>query len=480
MTYGYPKDASHIHLFEINDRRLAYDVCSSVFFNIDELAWDILEESCKCNSEEELATALAGKHGGDSVSRGLAELERLEKKGTLFSPDMMRSKQSAAYPLSALCLNVSHDCNLRCIYCFAEAGSYGGSHRRKMSVEVARSAVDFFIKDSGNQNDLSLSFFGGEPMMNFRVIKETVAYADAQAESRGKQFVYGITTNGTILDGEKIDYLNQHDFSIIVSMDGTKEIHDTQRPFIGSRCSYDQVRRNLDNLIASRPGQRGISIRGTFTRRMPNLTDMVMDMVCQGYMDISVEPAYTKVKGLEWQEEDLKPVKAEYTNLATQYLREIKNGNVFSFFHFKAMMDYTDERLQHITQCGAGTGYLAIAADGALYPCHKLVGRERYKLGNVVSGVIHRDIQEQFRQAHVNNKEKCRSCWARYICGGGCNAYNSEFNDSILEPYEINCQLMRHRIELGAYLYSELTPAERKTLGYASGRVCCTRPNSFT
>jgi len=469
MKDGYPKDISRVHLFRVKDKCLVYDVHSRVFLVLDEQAEAVLQASCKHHSKEKVVAALEEKCGRESAAKTVEELECLERKGVLFSPDASHGNEPpTTYPVvSSLCLNVAHDCNLRCPYCYAGSGKYRGS-RQLMSVQVAKAAVDFLIRSSGARSDLSLAFFGGEPLLNFPVIKETVGYAEMNAQRLGKRFGYGVTTNGTMLDREKSDFLSRHRFGIIVSLDGTREIHDRHRVFKDGSGSYDQVIGNLQRIMADHPGKRAFSIRGTFTRKTLKLPEMVMHLRGLGFMDISIEPAHTKVSGFQWQDTDIEAVKEQYTNLAVQYIEKIKNGDLFSFFHFQRMMENTDRQVRCTAQCGAGTGYMSVAADGTLYPCHKLVGIERYRLGNVFTGVERTDIQELFEGAHVDSKKRCTSCWARYVCGGGCHAHNIEFSGDILEPYTVECHLMRHRIELGAYIYATLSAGERRALGLMS------------
>jgi len=443
-------------MFEVEGRRFVYDVHSCIFTEIDELAWDVLKKSTEAAGKDEAIEALSSKYGTSEVSDAIDEMEIMESKAFLFSEDPLANYKAHASAVSTLCLNVAQDCDLDCRYCFAKGGTYGKGKAR-MPSEVARKAVDFIIENSGRLQKLTLCFFGGEPLLNLPVIQETVDYALRRGRESGKQFRFNITTNGTRLTPDIREFLARSGFSIIFSIDGPKEIQDEMRPFNNGTGSYGVVSRNLRELIGdARKIGLDFSIRATYTRRHHDISRIALHLVDMGCHDISVEPAVLQHEELEIKAGDLPEIKEEYSRFAHLYIDEIKKGHYFSFFHFRHTMDQTFRATRNLTQCGAGSGYLAVSSDGDLYPCHRFVGKDEYLMGDVFDGISRPDIRDLFNSAHVNNKRKCLRCWARYICGGGCHTYAIEFNGDILKPYGIECELMKYRIELGAYIYAEL------------------------
>jgi len=452
----YPKDSSRIHMFEVNGRRIVCDVHSCVFTEIDELAWDVLKESVKTSGSDAVINALSTRYVTREISEAIDELEYMESKGFLFSEDPLAQYKAQTSAVSTLCLNVAQDCDLDCRYCFAKRGTYGQGKTR-MSSEVARKSVDFILDNSGRLRKLTLCFFGGEPLLNFSVVEETVNYSLRRGKERGKEFRFNITTNGTMLTRAVREFLARNDFSIIFSIDGPKEIQDEMRPFNDGTGSYDVVSTNLKELIEDVGKIKLVfSIRSTFTRQQHDISRIALHLAGMGCHDISVEPAVLRDDELEIRACDLQEIKDEYSRFARLYVDEIKKGHYFSFFHFRHTMDQTFRATRYLTQCGAGSGYLAVSSDGGLYPCHRFVGRGEYLMGDVFNGINRADIGNLFNSSHVNSKAKCLRCWARYICGGGCHAYAIEFNGNILKPYGIECELMKHRIELGAYIYAVL------------------------
>jgi len=460
----YPKASSQIHLFEVEGKRFVLDVHSCVFTEIDELAWDVLEKCTETNGRDEVIDALKTKYEESMVSEALDELEFMESEGFLFTEDPLTGYQAHSSAVSTLCLNVAQDCDLNCRYCFAKGGSYGKGQSR-MPSEVAFKAVDFILNHSGGIRELTLCFFGGEPLLNFPVIMETVDYSLRRGRETGKQFRFNITTNGTRLTREIREFLASNDFSLIFSIDGPRDIQDEMRPFNDGTGSYDVVSRNLRELIEENNEiALDFSIRATYTRKDHDISKISLHLVDMGCHDISVEPAVLKDDELEIRTSDLPVIKDEYSRFARNYIYEINRGRCFSFFHFRHTMDQTSRATRYLTQCGAGSGYLAVSSDGDIYPCHRFVGNDEYSMGDVFNGISRPDISGFFVSAHVNNKKKCLHCWARYICGGGCHAYAVEFNGDILKPYGIECELMKHRIELGAYIYAELADGYQEIL----------------
>jgi len=453
---SYPKMSSRVHLFEVDGKRILYDIHSCVFYEVDELGWDAVEKSTRLAGRGQIITELGLKYGRRKASEAVRELKAMEAKGMLFSRDPLSDYQSSLSPVSTLCLNVAHDCDLNCRYCFASAGTYGKGKAR-MPLEVACKAVDFLIENSGRIQRLTLCFFGGEPLLNFPVIEETVEYAKSREGDSGKEFRFNITTNGTMLTSPVRKFLAKNGFGVIFSIDGPRDIQDEMRPFKNGFGSYDAVSKNLKELTKE-AGNTGpeFSIRATFTRRHLDISRAALHLVELGCLDISVEPAVLKHEELEIREQDLLELKEQYRRFAHIYIDCIRNGRPFSFFHFRHVLDQACRATRNLTQCGAGTGYLAVSSDGELYPCHRFVGKDEYLMGSVFDGIKRRDVQLLFNSAHVNNKKTCLRCWARYICGGGCHAYAIEFNGDIMKPYSVECELMKYRIELGAYMYTEI------------------------
>lgn len=449
FTGNHPK----IHLFDVKDKRFVFDVNSCVFFEINELVYNILELIEEV-SVDELIDRLSKKYSMQDILSNLAEIQKLIESKELFSEDRFSQfKADSLHPVSTLCMNVSHDCNLKCAYCFGEKYNLD---RLLMSHEVAEKSVDFMIENSKNQKELSLSFFGGEPLLNFPVVEHAVRYAKEIGKRYRKNFNFHVTTNGTLLDPEIIEFLVENKFSLIISLDGPKEINDSMRKFSGGKGSYDVVCRNIKAILSRCDAFPGFTVRSTFTKKNLDIENLAMHLASLGCRDISVEPCVTEIEELRIKEEDLKELKYNYDVFADRYLDEIQCGRYFSFFHLRQTMNQTHCRNFRLTQCGAGQGYLAVGADGRLYPCHEFVGQEQYVLGDVFNGIKNSNIQMTFLSAHVRNKKECMQCWARYICGGGCHACAIMFNKDIFQPYEVGCELMKHRIKLGAYLYASL------------------------
>jgi uncharacterized protein len=378
---------------------------------------------------------------------------------------------------ATLCVNLTQACNLRCRYCFADGGSYG-QPAAMMTPDTARRTVDFLLQHAGQHDNLSLSFFGGEPLLNFGTMQRTVEYASQQAERFGKTFRFNVTTNGTLLSRPVRRFLRERRFGVIVSIDGPPEVHDAMRPYAKGGGSYDTIRGYLEASQKERqPDEAAWTLRATFSRQHLHFADQVLHLAGLGFGDISVEPCTSTDPDLAIGWADLPALKAEYDEFAGNYLESIRTGQKFSFFHFRVTIEQARRGTQRLAQCGAGRGYLAVSAAGELYPCHRLVGVEPYQIGTVHKGITHPERRALFAAAHVNSKELCRRCWARYICGGGCHACAIQFNGDIFEPYELECELVKHRIELGACLYAELSGAELDQLSVLYDRASANRPH---
>ena len=394
---------------------------------------------------------------GDNLNEILDELSILYSDGFLTTDDTLSKINGGGRGfVSALCLILATDCNMRCKYCFASGGSY--THvRKKMSIDVAEKSIEFLVRNAGRMKKLTLGFFGGEPLLNFKVLKKAVQYAEEIGIKHNKEFSFSVTTNGTLLNPEMMDFFVEHGFSYIISLDGTKEVNDRFRVFPNGSGTYDVVSAKLKEFINRYPQiQEKIELRGTFTAQTSDISESLYHLKQLGFDNISLEPCSADDENFQINEHNLNEVLEEYDKVAKLYLESIKSGDEFSFFHMHQLFFQVAEGTQRTTQCGAGSGYLAVDPDGAIYPCHRLVGDSRYVMGNIFKNTIDHRIREIFKQASANHKSDCGRCWAKYICGGGCHATAIQFNDDILKPYNIDCEIMKHRIKLGVWIYSQL------------------------
>lgn len=462
-----PVDPSKIHLFNIRNKKFVLDVNSAIFFEINDLVYSILERLDAESDVAQIIGELSRKYPREEIAAGLKEVAKLINSNNLFSEDRFRRSKSARdVPLSFICLNISHDCNLRCAYCFANREGYNYD-RQLMSIETAERSVDFLISNSEDNRDLEISFFGGEPLMNIPVLIHTVKYARKQGIDHDKFISFHITTNGTLLSPEIIKFLRDNNFSIIVSLDGPKDVQDSMRCFPDGSGSYDLVLNNLKLLLSERKGFRNISIRSTFTNNNLDIENLMMHLAELGCHNISVEPAYTGNESIDIDKSSLEELLLHYDLLAFQYLGEMAEGRYFSFFHIKQMMNRCHHRNLRVAQCGASAAYLSISVDGKIYSCHRFIGQPEFVMGDVYTGLIDNGIKDMFINASIHNKSKCMICWARYICGGGCHYIAIKYNKDILDPYDIECEMIKRRIELGVYLYStlkDINPLMHRTL----------------
>lgn len=465
-----------IHLFSVAGKKFALNINGGYFFEIDDLAEEILESIIQGKSAQDISQNLAGKYPEEAVSAAFEEFEEMKANGFLFSEDPF-SDYSADHgrATTSLCMMISQDCNLRCRYCYAETGSFG-QDRKLMSKEVAEKAVEFLINSSAQARHLNLMFFGGEPLLNFPVLKHTVEYAKSLADRYKKEISFTVTTNGTLLTEPVRDYLIQNRISILISLDGQPEIHDKMRPFADGRGSYQVIYNNLKEMLKSVPN---VAVRGTMTCDNLDLERAVRHMAAIGIRDIAVEPCYTANEWPGLGLEDIDALKREYLSLAQAYIEAARKGEYLSFYQFEEMVGQAGRVDLHVNSCGAGVSYLAVSADGKLYPCQRLVGLEEYSLGNVSNGIDRPPVVQLFEDTHVKNKKTCLSCWARYLCGGGCRAYSIRFNKDIYEPYWMDCELRKHLVELGAYIYSELRD-NRQSVGTQISLPCNVRQPGYS
>ncbi len=438
-----------VHQYKNNGYNIVLDVNSGSVHVVDDMVYDMIPYY-KEKGPEETIRLLSGRYPEAELREGAADLEELTAAGKLYSEDIyedyIQEIVDAKKPVvKALCLHIAHDCNLACRYCFAEEGEYHG-HRALMSYEVGKKALDFLIAHSGSRRNLEVDFFGGEPLLNWQVVKDLVAYGRRQEKIHNKNFRFTLTTNGVLLNDEVQEFVNREMANVVLSIDGRKEVHDHMRPFRNGKGSYDLVLPRFRKLADSR-NQEKYYVRGTFTRYNRDFSRDVLHLADLGFRQISVEPVVADDTEDYALREDLPEIFAEYDRLAAEMVRRYGTDEDFTFFHF--MLDLTGGPCvaKRLSGCGSGTEYLAVTPWGDLYPCHQFVGEEKYRMGNVDEGIIRTDLREEFRNCNVYSKEKCRNCFARFYCSGGCAANAYKFHGSINEAYEISCELERKRVE---------------------------------
>ncbi len=437
-----------VYTYEMHGLKLALDVESGALHVLDEPSYAALQllASAECKDAEK---QILEKFGEQSTKQVFSEISELQKKGLLFSGKMPISSISDGV-VKALCIHLAHDCNLRCGYCFAGSGNYGGV-RGLMPLYTAKRSVDFLLENSGKRRHCEIDFFGGEPLLNFDVLRETVAYGKKRAEELDKVLKFTVTTNALALTEKVRDYLNSEQISVVLSLDGRRDVHDRMRRLPGGGPSYDAVLSNCKEMVAGRNGEN-YYLRGTYTRHNRDFTEDVLSMLDEGFDQISLEPAVlTPDKQESLREEDLQELFAQYERLVDVLWQRELNGKRANFFHFELDLKHGPCAKKRVSGCGAGEAYLAVAPDGRLYPCHQFVGEEDFYAGHVSSGII-KDRLNRFYGLDTENKTVCGSCFARFFCGGGCHASAWIINHDLLEPYSLGCALHRKRVECGLYL----------------------------
>ena len=445
-----------IHRFKQGGKNIVLDVNSGAVHLVDEMLFEIIGKLDECQPRSEIIAALEKKYSRAELEEALGELEEVKAAGQIFSADMdVPPTYHSVGVVKSLCLMVAQDCNLRCKYCFGAGGSYG--HRGVMSEDTGKAAVDFIIKNSYLRKHCEIDFFGGEPLINFRTVKAVTEYVRRREVETGKKIKLTLTTNGVALDDDKISWLNENNISLVLSLDGRREVHDAMRPDLKGRGSYDKVVKNFLKTVQSRGGDN-YYLRGTYTNKNLDFASDVASMLAAGFDVLSIEPVVLKDSPLAITEKDLPRIFEEYDRLSELYLERRRAGNGFFFFHFNVDLSNGPCVAKRLAGCGAGHEYFAVAENGDLYPCHQFVGRERYKLGDVFNGVNEsaRHWTKYFRESHVLNKPKCRECWAKYFCSGGCHANADLFNCDIRKPYEIGCEIQKKRLECAIYVQAVL------------------------
>lgn len=445
-----------IHKFYLNDRYVVLDVYSGAVHVVDGIVYDILDYY-KDNSLEEIIEKLSGKYKISQIKEAYDEISTLEREGLLYSEevDTRNISYNSDNVIKAMCLHVAHDCNLRCKYCFASQGDFKGE-RSLMSLEVGKRALEFLCENSGRRRNLEVDFFGGEPLMNFDLVKELVNYGREIENKYNKHFRFTITTNGVLLDDEKIDYINENMDNVVLSLDGRKDVNDNMRKTVTGKGSYDVIIPKFKELVKRR-GDKDYYIRGTFTSYNLDFSEDALHFYNEGFKKISIEPVVTSPENdYALKDEHVDEILREYEKFSKEYIDIKKKDKDFLFFHFMIDLKQGPCLAKRSIGCGAGSEYVAVTPEGELYPCHQFVGNEDFKLGDVFSGVLNTKKREEFKKANVFAKEECKSCWAKFYCSGGChaNAYNT--NGDILKPYRIGCEMEKKRIECAISILANL------------------------
>ncbi len=450
-----------IHQYKLGGYNIVLDVCSGAIHVVDEVAYDIIEMFLEYDRDTVISKVKDKyKDNPDITAEDVVEcyqqVVELRDSGRLFSPDTFepmadRLKEKTSGVVKALCLHIAHTCNLNCSYCFASQGKYHGE-RAVMSFEVGKRALDFLIENSGSRRNLEVDFFGGEPLMNFEVVKELVAYARSIEGKYNKNFRFTLTTNGVLIDDDVIDFANRECHNVVLSLDGRREIHDRFRVDYAGRGSFDRIVPKFRRLVEAREG-RGYYMRGTFTHANPDFLEDIKVMLDLGFNELSMEPVVCAPGDpAELTDEDMVIVKEQYEKLAELMLEREREGRPFTFYHY--MIDLTGGPCiyKRISGCGSGTEYMAVTPWGDLYPCHQFVGDEKYKLGNIYDGVTNLDAQCEFRECNVYARPDCRNCWARLYCSGGCAANAYHATGSVKGVYKKGCELFCKRMECAIML----------------------------
>lgn len=439
-----------IHKFKQGNDYFVLDVNSGAVHVIDELVYDILDDE-RLESKEEVVSRLQEKYASKDIEEAYDEIKELADEEILYSGDryeeIAHSSMDDRDYIKAICLNIIHGCNLRCKYCFADEGEYNG-HKGVMSADTAKKAIDYVIKRSGPRKNIEIDLFGGEPTMIMDTVKEIIQYARDNEAKWKKNIRFTMTTNATLLTDDMMDYMDKEMGNIILSLDGRKEVNDRVRIKVDGSGSYDDILPNIKKMISKRTKGKTYYVRGTFTRENTDFYNDVVAMLNEGFREISIEPVVLEDgHPLSLREEDLPTIFDNYDKLYNEMLRRKKEGDEFTFYHFNIDIQGGPCVYKRISGCGAGFEYVAITPQGEVYPCHQFVGREEYKLGSVYDDTFDKELSKKFKKAHIYNKPKCKECWARFYCSGGCQANNVNFNGDMTIPYEVGCKMQKKRIE---------------------------------
>ncbi|MBC5714875.1 thioether cross-link-forming SCIFF peptide maturase [Roseburia sp. BX1005] len=438
-----------VHQYKNNGYNIVLDVNSGAIHVVDDVTYDVIA-LWEDHTREEIVEQLRSDYAEADITEAMEEVAELEKDEALFTKDEYEDYiidfKKRPTVVKALCLHIAHDCNLACRYCFAEEGEYHG-RRALMSYEVGKAALDFLIANSGSRRNLEVDFFGGEPTLNFQVVKDLVAYGREQEKLHDKNFRFTLTTNGVLLNDEIMEFANKEMANVVLSIDGRKEVNDRMRPFRNGSGSYDLIVPKFRKFADSRK-QTNYYVRGTFTHNNLDFSQDVLHLADLGFKQISVEPVVAQeTDDYAIREEDLPQLFEEYDKLAAEMVKRHKHGDDFNFFHFMIDLEGGPCVAKRLSGCGSGTEYLAVTPWGDLYPCHQFVGNEKFLMGNVTDGVTNTAIRDEFKSCNVYAKEKCRNCFARFYCSGGCAANSYNFHGDIHNAYDIGCALQKKRVE---------------------------------
>ena len=433
-----------IHVFNYREKHYIYDVGSGSLHECD-------EQTAKYLKAQEDGVEVTDV-SDEQLKEILADVDGLKQEGLLYAEEVK------AYPVKsnlvkALCIHICHDCNFRCRYCFADEGAYHAK-RESMSLETAKAAVDFLVANSGNRKVLEMDFFGGEPLMNFSVIKETVAYAKERGAQTGKKFLFTTTTNALLLNDEIIEFFNAEMENVVLSLDGRPEVHDAIRKSVNGKGTYALIIDKIKKFVQLR-GEKSYYVRGTFTAKNLDFGKDVLFIADEGFDSISMEPVVTELEDLQIKEEHLPRIEEEYENLCDEYLKRHAEGKGFNFFHFNVDLEGGPCLSKRVSACGAGNEYFSVLPNGDLYPCHQFASDKDFYMGNVWEGITRPEIREKFKNSCLFTRKKCETCFAKFICSGGCSANNYHYNGDIDTPYEMTCAMMKKRIECGMHILAE-------------------------
>ncbi len=465
-----------VHQYKNNGYHIVLDVNSGSVHVTDEICYDMIGHLKKLGVENNISmldeesvlaglkTELRQAYSERDIEETFEDIKELTRLGQLFTKDIYEDYigdvKKRKTVVKALCIHIAHDCNLACKYCFAEEGEYHG-RRALMSYEVGKKALDFLIANSGNRRNLEVDFFGGEPLMNWQVVKDLVAYGREQEKIHNKNFRFTLTTNGVLLNDEVQEFVNKEMDNVVLSLDGRKEVNDKMRPFRNGKGSYDLIVPKFKKLADSR-NQQKYYVRGTFTRENLDFSRDVLHFADLGFEQISIEPVVGEDSDFySIKKEDLPQIFEEYDVLAKEMIEREKAGKGFQFFHFMLDLDGGPCVAKRLSGCGSGTEYLAVTPWGDLYPCHQFVGEERFLMGNVDDGIVKPEIADEFRGCSVYSKEKCRNCFAKFYCSGGCMANAYKFHGSIHDTYDIACEMERKRVECAIMIKAAMADEER-------------------
>ncbi len=437
-----------IHRYIFRDTPIVLDVNSGAVHVVDPVIYDALEY---CNgrsvNEAEITSALADRYEPAEISDAISDIKELIAADMLFSEDEVDkdSIERKEPVIKAMCLHVAHDCNMNCAYCFGDKGAFEGI-RCLLSLETGKKAIDFLIQHSGSRRNLEIDFFGGEPLMNFDVVKELVKYGREIEGRYGKNIRFTITTNGILLDDDKIAYINENMDNVILSIDGRPEVNDRMRKTVNGKGTYDIITKNYKNFVSKRDGL--YYVRGTFTRYNLDFAEDVKHLLDLGFSNVSVEPVVTDSKyDYALRDEDIDTILNEYDRLSDMYIKNAEEGKPFDFFHFNVDLNQGPCVIKRVSGCGAGTEYVAVSPEGDIYPCHQFVGNPIYKLGNLNDEKFENRLYDTFNRAHIYNKPDCVECWAKFYCSGGCHANAMHANGDIMKPYRLGCEMEKKRVE---------------------------------